>query len=206
MAMKDFEWKKFMIQKGERVALGVAGFLTFLLLAFNVKSFLDAGPASHAHTLDSNTKKLKDEQARNTPKREDDKPEEAKEALSAFTFGLINDPSVFQVASLFAIDPPIDSNRRQPKLFMPIEGKVAVVTSQLRTYILRENDRTHELEIKVKVSDPAGTAVPLDETVVRARQPGRAATSDRDHEARIPSAAARAVIYSAIPTRAFSRT
>src|SRR5205807_4303250 len=114
MAMKDFDFKQFMIQKGERVALGVAGFLAFLLIVFNVKSFLNAGPKKNADVLEKMSKDLNSQLATNTPKKEADIPPKAEDSLGEFTFNFITDPSEYLVQALFLTQPPLDMNRRQP--------------------------------------------------------------------------------------------
>ncbi len=158
MAMKDFEFKQFMIQKGERVALGVAGFLALLLILFNVKSFLNAGPKKNADVLEKMTKDLDSKLASNVPTKEADKPGNPEDSLGDFNFNFITDSSEFLVKTLFLTQEPIDMNRRQPTLLTPFEGKAAVVQAQTMSYILRKNEKTGKLEVKVKLDSTASTA------------------------------------------------
>jgi hypothetical protein len=155
MALKDLNWKQFMMQKGERVALGVAGFLTILLIGLNIKSYLNAGPAKHASALNAKTKDLDGKLRTNTPSRPDDLPEKADDALKNFTSTTINDSSQFAMQPLFLQSMPIDMNRRQPDLYPPVEGKVAIVQAQLWSYMLETDKRTGKLLIKVLL-DAAG--------------------------------------------------
>jgi hypothetical protein len=149
MAMKDFDWKKFMVEKGERVALAVAGFIALLLIVLNVKSIFSAGPAKNADALKRKTQTLRDQLASNRPK-DSDLPEKSDDLMRSFAFTYINDPSRYQVATLFPASGRVDDKRLQPELYTPVEGKVAVVQAQLWSYILRQNEKTHGLEIKVK--------------------------------------------------------
>src|SRR5260370_19960580 len=130
MAMKDFDWKKFMIQKGERVALGVAGFITLLLLIFNVKSIFSAGPAKNADVLKKKTQVLRDQLASNRPK-DSDKPEKSDDVMRSFDFTYINDPSRYQLPPLFPASGSVDHKRLQPELYAPVDGKAAAVHAQL---------------------------------------------------------------------------
>ncbi len=160
MAMKDFDWKKFMIQKGERVALGVAGFITLLLLIFNVKSIFSAGPAKNADVLKKKTQVLRDQLASNRPK-DSDKPEKSDDVMRSFDFTYINDPSRYQLPPLFPASGSVDHKRLQPELYAPVEGKAAGVQAQLWSYIFKQNDKTKALEIKVKDVAAATTTTPM---------------------------------------------
>ena len=157
MAMKDFEFKKFMVQKGERVALGVAGFLMLLLILFNVKSFLNAGPKKNADVLEKMTKDLNGKLASNVPTKESDKPGAVEDSLGSFNFNFITDPSEFVVSRLFMTQEPLDMNRRQPELLTPVEGKIAFVQAQTMSYILQKNEKTGKLEVKVRLDSTATT-------------------------------------------------
>src|ERR1700676_4878483 len=101
MAMKDFDWKGFMIQKGERVALGVAGFLTLLLFVLSMKSFFIAGPVKQKELLEKKTKEVDSRRASNKPSKPEDTPEGTEAALRNFEFTKITDPSLYQLASMF---------------------------------------------------------------------------------------------------------
>ncbi len=160
MAMKDFNWKQFLVQKGERVALGVAGLIALLLLAVNVKSFLSAGPGKHAKALEAKTNNLNQQLASNTPKKDEDKPGPVDSAK--FKDNTITDPSEYQVASLFSTSDSSDKTRRQPDLLLPVEGKVAFVNAQLSTYMF-DKDKNDNLLIKIKIIKDAGGNTPANQ-------------------------------------------
>jgi hypothetical protein len=159
MAMKDFDWKKFMVEKGERVALAAAGLLTLILLAVNVRSIFSAGPAKNADVLKTKTRTLSQALQTNRPK-DSDLPVKSDDLMRSFAFTYINEPSRYEVAPLFPASGRVDEKRLQPRLYTPVEGKVAVIQGQLWSYILRKNDKTGNLEIKVKDA-PTGMATPM---------------------------------------------
>src|SRR5262245_60735845 len=70
MAKKlEFDWKNFLLQKGEKVGLGVAVGIMALFLVFGIKHiFSGSTPSANAEALNKKTKAAQDLIVRNTPK------------------------------------------------------------------------------------------------------------------------------------------
>lgn len=166
MATKNFNWKLFMVQKGERVAVGVAGGLLLLILLCQVLpdgSFLKAGPAKNAETLKKAAQNLNQQLVSGIPGPAD-KPTDEEVAGRPFEV-VIAKPAQFASAPLFeAPVPTLNANRRQPELLVPVEGKAKVIQAQVWQYIF-DGDK-----IKVRLGGPMDAQGPM---------PGGTATDPR---------------------------
>jgi hypothetical protein len=121
MSMKDFDWKKFFLEKGEKVGIGVAGGLMALLVLTGLflpghGFFTAAGPAKNAKDLDDLSKDLKNKLATNKPTDKDDlpDPESAKRRIQLDTKRL--DSEDYEMAGIFEGRRHEDTKKRLPTL------------------------------------------------------------------------------------------
>src|SRR5947209_4009218 len=154
MAKNKFDWKKLLVEKGERVGLGVAGLLALLLILSSVKSYLGAGPTKNAQVLNKDISDLKTKLANNAP----DPSLVAslsKIAIDKFNYYVINDPAQFKPeGELFAASAPGDDSRQQPNLLKPVEGTVVYVQGQVMTYIFKEEGGVLKVKALKSAADP----------------------------------------------------
>jgi hypothetical protein len=146
MALKDFDFKQFMIEKGERVGLGVAGVVAVLLIGWFLfwpgHGVFSKNPTELAADLDKKAKdaevKLRNSQpgAADLPKDPDKPPID----FAVFTLKA-GEALYFTVAGWFHADPKTDSKRRNPELLTPDSGLASVELAQLQTYILSNNGK-----------------------------------------------------------------
>src|SRR5579884_1776568 len=140
MAMKDFDFKKFMREKGERAALIGTGAVALLTLIIGlVMSIRANSPAANAKMIqgptDALSNALKDGPGGNQP-TDADKPSQAQlsQVVESFKINSIDLAARYHSADLFAAAPPVDDRRGQPTVLKPSEGKAAVVLAQVKSY------------------------------------------------------------------------
>src|SRR3984893_2661330 len=139
MKLKDFDYKQFLIQKGERVALGVAvGLMAMMILVSGLTTVLGGSSAG------SNTRLIKDlaDQAANTlknsapPANHGDLPGDIKEVQLAPI-----DPELLACQNLY-FDRSSDPDRkwRRPSVLTPDEFMAEVVRGPLLKHVLKRGD------------------------------------------------------------------
>lgn len=138
MSLKDFDWKQFFIEKGEKVGLGITVFLmvvmTIVSLFMPNHGFFVPSAATNAEALTKVADGIKSRQATSQP-GEADKPPAVTAVPVSFRNDRIDDPKIFEVATRF-LPPPISSTKRRvPELFQPDEGTAVVALAQIRSYI-----------------------------------------------------------------------
>jgi hypothetical protein len=139
LSIKNFDYRQFLIQKGERVALGVAvGLMTLMILVSGLTTALGG------HSASSNTREIKElaEQAasklKNTapPANLADLPADLKEVRLATI-----DPESLDCQNLY-FDRSGDADRkwRRPKVLMPDEFNAEVVHGALLSHVLERGE------------------------------------------------------------------
>lgn len=138
MAMKDFDFKQFMLEKGERVGLGIAGGVALLLVVLCMMSVLRAGsPQKNADDLANLTKQVSQGLQTNTPRDSvpDEKPpKDNKDKLIALDISQL-DRKQYQLAGIFEGYTLEAAKRRMPVLELPDEGHVATAWVPVETYV-----------------------------------------------------------------------
>jgi hypothetical protein len=138
MALKDVDWKRFFIEKGERVGLGIAGFLMVVITGVSLflpdHGFLVPAPTTNAKDLNDISDRESNRQRSAVP-GEADKPPPIPAVPVSFENNRIDDGDSYRVTKLF-IPPPADSTKRRvPELYQPDEATAAVAFSQVRSFI-----------------------------------------------------------------------
>jgi hypothetical protein len=140
MAIKDFDAKQFMLEKGERVGLGVALFLMVLLIIVSLflpsHGFFSGSPTEKAKSLEKSAGSVQQQLASSQP-GEEDKPQPAERTLAAIReFKPVDGHSYQLAADLFAPSQLGPSKRRMPELLPIKEGRAVVTLNQIRTIMM----------------------------------------------------------------------
>jgi hypothetical protein len=142
MALKDFDWKQFFIEKGERVGLGVTGTLmvviTIVSLFLPEHGFLVPTPLANAKELSDSADRVSSKQSSARP-TDADKPPAVGAVPVSFDSEKIDDASAYQFTKLFLAPPAGSTRRRMPELFQPDEATATVALSQIRSFVFNRN-------------------------------------------------------------------
>ena len=161
MALKDFNIKQFVLEKGERVGLGVAGVIALLLvltLFIPGMGFLSGSAGANADVLAKAADGVENGLRTNQP-TDADKPEDPTNKLVAFNFTII-DPAAakdYAVAVLGETRPGSRAGRHLPDLYLPRESQVALVRLQLPALVF---DSKFEYLETLKGAPTSGAGVP----------------------------------------------
>jgi hypothetical protein len=136
---KKFDFKQFMLQKGEMVGLGLAGVLLLAVGLTSLVSGLFAGsPSKMAKDLTAATEKVQNGLSSNQPSAAD-MPGETTGKTGTFDYKPVEKPEQY------AFGPIIDvlggsgsSLRRLPDIFKPEEARVEIAMVGLRIYRLEK--------------------------------------------------------------------
>ena len=157
MALKDFNYKQFFFDHGERIGLGVAGAITLLM----VLGLLMSGVGYMSHSAGANAEDLNkaadgvENGLRSNQPTDADKPGDPHDKLVAFNFNII-DPNAakgYAVADLFDPIKASQAGRGMPALYQPTESQVALVRMQLPTLMF-----TNDLESVFTLKNAPTTA------------------------------------------------
>ena len=132
--VKDLEWKKLLLEKGEKIGLAVASaFAVLMLLPLLAYLILGNGPNANASLLKEPTEQLATKQEKSQPTN-DDKPPPATQVVIKET--TINDPDRWQLALLSSGGAGNDpTKRRLPEVFPPVEAIAGVAHPQVARYV-----------------------------------------------------------------------
>jgi hypothetical protein len=135
MAMKDFHFKQYMLQKGEIVGLFAAGGLAVVFFLFMLVSIVrSASPSENKKKMLPEIDTVRTQLRDNVP-NESEKPKNTQH--DAFAQAAFNGPRSF--VQFFNPGPVADDKRGQPLIKLADEGKVAVVRIQARSYIFSKD-------------------------------------------------------------------
>src|SRR5215472_12150917 len=155
MALKfDFDWKTFLMQKGEKIGLRAGAGILGLMAIVGLKDAFSASPGTNAENLNKKTEAAKKLIASNTPKdltqfQVDKELMETKGDLPPIP------PDEFRaIASLYVPFAPVDAKRGDPRVESPTEMVVMVASSQGRGHMFSE-DRKEVMTLKGEGSKDA---------------------------------------------------
>src|SRR5262245_15119448 len=137
--LKDFDFKKFMLERGEQVGLGVAVAIASLMVVFGlfIPAFSTRGASANAGDLNSQSQQKKQQMESAAPS------EQERVALASFPKSLrtdrktdAEDPDTFRVAGAGWFNPSAidDTKRRAPLVRMPREFRSTVELAQVETF------------------------------------------------------------------------
>src|SRR5262245_55142007 len=128
MAMKDFDAKQFMLEKGERVGLGIALFLMVALILYNLflpgKGFFSGSPSANAKVLADATDRVQKGIASAVPEESDKPPPIQGDLTSKYVVQPLT-PEGFRLKNeLFTPANPGSTKRRLPEVLLVKEAVV----------------------------------------------------------------------------------
>lgn len=141
MAMKDFDFKQFLMAKGERVGLYAAGGLgLFLVVAYN---FLMAGTGLRSPSARESAQeitKIAGEKdgllSSNKPSADEvDRMKNVDPRLMTRAANPTQDPDDFRVAEVFTGAANASTKRRKPNVYAPEEFRATVALTQVRAHM-----------------------------------------------------------------------
>ncbi len=158
MALKDFDYKQFLMDRGERIGLYTAGGLAVLFifgsLVWPGKALFNASPKENTNVLLSKAKEKTSQVQTLTPTADEEAklrfvdPQLQKQAATVAL-----DPTGYRLtAELFAPRDVQSSKRHNPDVFGPEEFQFEVVPAQLSTYIIVNEAGTEKIGILKNVS------------------------------------------------------
>jgi hypothetical protein len=139
MSLKEFDYKRFLLEKGERVGLGVAVTVMVLMLIFNLfmpsKGFFSGSPATRAKELKNDTEQLENALRAGQPS-EGDLPDNREGKLIAFDTSYLRSD---HYATQPWFEPVMKDNkaRRPPKIYNVEEAIAAIAAVPVDTYLFR---------------------------------------------------------------------
>jgi hypothetical protein len=141
MNFKDFKGKEFLVEKGERVGLGVALFLMIVLIITSLfippNGFFSGSPSDKADSLKNDTTGVENKLRSNKP-GPNDQPGDPRDKLIALETQPISlDP--YRVTSFFEAQQAGSSSRRPPELYTIDGGAATSVALNVKTYNLIDN-------------------------------------------------------------------
>lgn len=135
MAMKDFDFKQFMIEKGERVALGAAAALMLFLVVMGlIVNGLGSGSAS-ANAEDVNRLRTAGERALANSRPPEELVQIDPELLRAGKIDTLDPRTYLADRPFFLALQPEDTKWRKPKVLEPDEFQADIVRGLVRSYM-----------------------------------------------------------------------
>jgi hypothetical protein len=142
LKLKEFDFKGFLLEKGERVGLYAAGGVAFLMLVLSLflpgKGLLSPSPRTKADSISKTASDKKNSvvQARPSEAEADDLRKVPGE-LQKQAANIAEDPDDFRmVAELFAPREIPSTKRQNPTIFSPTEFTARAFTAQISRYML----------------------------------------------------------------------
>jgi hypothetical protein len=143
MKLKNFDYKRFLLEKGERLGLGIAGGIGLLLIIVGLflpkHGIFTDSPTVKAADLEKITKEVDGNMKRASPTDADKPPPDAAKNRIDLDVEPV-DSSRYAVASLFVPTSPEGSKRRPPEVYAPEEGIAAAVRVPLDLYVITNNE------------------------------------------------------------------
>jgi hypothetical protein len=147
MAKKlDFDWKNFLLQKGEKVGLGVGAGIMLLMLVFGLNGFWRWSPGANAKTLNDKTEQARRLIASNTP-RDMKQFEVDSSMLVASSLPTADADKYREVTPLFVPFAPEDSKRREPKILGPSEIEGFTTVAMVKSYMLDTDSKPWKIMV-----------------------------------------------------------
>jgi hypothetical protein len=157
MAKPNVDFKKLMLEKGEKIGLGVAVGFMLLLIIFGLfmpdKGFFSGSPSENARKLKTESTRVKDRMVRAEP---DPSlrvvPADVKDIGTAKPLVA----SAYLAPGDYFADSGVDTTKRlMPEILTPVEYRTAVVLAQEKVNIFNSNDLKTRMILILKGAPPA---------------------------------------------------
>jgi len=140
MALKfDFDWKTFLMQKGEKIGLGVGAAVLVLMAVFGLKGAFSVSPSANAENLNKKTANAQNLLRTNKPRDESQFKVDSELMNTAAALPPIPADEFREVASLYVPFAPVDAKRGDPKIEAPTDMVAMVALPQVKAYMLSED-------------------------------------------------------------------
>jgi hypothetical protein len=154
MALKNFDAKQFLLEKGERVGLYAAAGVMALFLVLGLKNVFTSSAGKNERDLKELISQTKNKISSSQPT-----PEEFKEIATpdqrleqAMSFAEVRAEKFPNTVAYFEGEAAAENLRRAPRVKVPVEFLVAVARAQVDTYRL-SGDREHILVLRGAATD-----------------------------------------------------
>jgi hypothetical protein len=146
--LKDFDYKKFLIEKGEQVGLGVAvGVMALTVILGSVIALTAGSPKDNAEKLEEGTKKIKN--SLETAKPTDDYAKVDPALLKPIDARQVKPDEVATLTAYFEAAAADAAKRHPPPILWPTEARVELVRTRVRNLIIqREGDEPTIMVLK----------------------------------------------------------
>lgn len=140
MAMKDFDFKSFLLNRGELLGLGLAVVLAAVFLMMGSKGFVTSGPGATVQSIQKKSQEATARIEQSTP------PETLGQVSPELLRNLAVDeldPQRFRLAqNLFTTTPVEDTKRRNPEVLLARDFDVHMFRLPFLIYELSKDERT----------------------------------------------------------------
>ncbi len=146
--IKDLDWKTLLLEKGEKIGLGVAGVITGLMvLPFLWYMVAGTGPSAHANQLAKPTGDVEAKlNNRSVQPSGDDSPPVGETQVVVKNLR-IGDGTPYQLAQLTSGSAGDPTKRRQPAVLALDSGIASVVRVQIESYVLDLDKKTPRISV-----------------------------------------------------------
>lgn len=140
MSLKDFDFKQFLLQRGELVGLGIAAFLGLVLVLMGSKGFLAGSPGRTASDIQAKSQEA--DQRINTSTPPADIEQVSPNLLTELVVTPV-DPERFALASNLTFTTPVDDiKRRNPEVLSPRDFDVKFLRAAYHGYFLDKDENS----------------------------------------------------------------
>lgn len=152
--LKEFDWKNFLLMKGERIGLAICGLITVVLIGMSLfwpgHGFFTGSGVANAEELNQRIRAVENDLTNNRPSDQENPPPATSTVVSLAKNNIaFTERSKYQLPELFSPSTVEETRRRVPELLLPDEGRVEVVMAQLKRYIFNK-DFTRVMVLKTK--------------------------------------------------------
>lgn len=141
MSLKEFDAKQFLLEKGERVGLGVAVALMVLMLIFSLfmpsNGFFSGSPAAKAEVLKKGTEQLETALRTRQPS-DNDKPEKREGGMPNLDTTYLP-PAYYEALAWFEPSIKETPSRRPPKILNVVEAVAQPAHVSIDTYMFEQD-------------------------------------------------------------------
>lgn len=160
MTIKDFDFKQFFLEKGERIGLGVcAAFMALLLVGGVIKAVTAGSPSKTAGVVKTKAEGAKQRIDLSRPDPSDFEKDK-KELAAQIIFDPIDPDAVRPANDLFVSTSVEDKKRRAPEVLAPVDFTAQVVYAPVRSVILAQSQKNKQIAVLIDKSFGTAGGIP----------------------------------------------
>jgi hypothetical protein len=139
MNLKEFDYKQFLLEKGERVGVGVAVALMLLFVVYGLlwpsHGFFSGSPKDKADALNKVTKDVNNKLSNSEPGENDKPPPDSDKKKIPLDTTVVKAQEFALAGGLFVGRQKDKTTRRMPEVLSPQEGAVATTWANIDSYV-----------------------------------------------------------------------